>query len=45
MRPYMALIAIDPGRTAQVLKATGADDKTEDIMFGAWKFVNRSTYE
>jgi hypothetical protein len=35
----MALIAI-----AQVLKATGVDDKTEYIVFEAteaWKFVNR----
>lgn len=38
----MALIAIDPGSTAQVLKAIGVDGKTEDIVFGARKFVNRS---
>ena len=35
----MALIAIDPGHTAQLPKATGVDDKTEDIV--ARKFVNR----
>jgi hypothetical protein len=40
----MTLIGSDSYSIAQLLKATGVDDKTEYMVFEAteaWKFVNR----